>query len=82
LELMTRYADQTVLINKTVIKRASELDKMGFGVYDALHVACAENCGADIFLTTDDKLLRLADACAQNLEVRIDNPLIWLREMI
>ena len=81
LELITRYADRTVLIEETVAKRASELKAMGFGVYDALHLACAEHCNADVFLTTDDKLLRLASGCSQHIEVRVDNPLIWLREV-
>ena len=80
-ELLTRYADRTVLIERTIVKRASELEAMGFGTYDALHLACAEHCNADVFLTTDDKLLRLACGCSQDLEVMVDNPLIWLREV-
>ncbi|CCI31850.1 hypothetical protein MICAI_2180007 [Microcystis sp. T1-4] len=34
--------------------------QLGFKFYDALHLAFAEAGGADIFLTTDDRLLRKA----------------------
>ena len=40
--------------------RALELEERGFVGIDALHLACAEAAGADVFLTTDDRLLRLA----------------------
>ena len=47
----------------------------------ALHLACAESGGADVFLTTDDKLLHKAAACAERLRVRVENPLVWLKEV-
>lgn len=62
-------------------KRASELRVIGFSAYDALHLACAEHFNADIFLTTDDKLLRLSHECSGTLKVKVDNPLIWLKEV-
>lgn len=37
---------------------------------------------ADVFLTTDDKLLRLSRECSGTLKVKVDNPLIWLKEVI
>jgi len=49
---------------------------------NALHLACAEDCKADIFLTTDDKLLRLARECFRQLKIKVDNPLTWLRGVI
>jgi predicted nucleic acid-binding protein len=81
-ESLIRYADRSVIIEATVVKRASELNEMGFGAYDALHLACAEHCNADIFLTTDDKLLRLARESSSRLKVQVRNPLIWLKEVI
>ena len=36
-----------------------------------------------IFLgQSDDKLLRLARECFMQLKIKVDNPLIWLREVI
>jgi predicted nucleic acid-binding protein len=81
-ESLVRYAGRTVLIKKSLVKRASELKAIGFGTYDALHLACAEHSNADVFLTTDDKLLRLSHECSGILKVRVVNPLIWLKEVI
>ena len=81
-ESLIRYADRSVLIEAPVVKRASELKKMGFGAYDALHLACAEHCNAVVFLTTDDKLLRLARESSSRLKIKVHNPLIWLKEVI
>ena len=54
---------------------------MGVGPYDSLHLACAERGRADVFLTTDDRLLALALKHIARLEVKVDNPLSWLREV-
>ena len=69
-------------MKKSLVKRASELKAIGFGAYDALHLACAEHSNADDFLTTDDKLLRLSHECSSMLKVKVDNPLMWLKEVI
>ncbi len=61
--------------------RARELQKLGFGDLDALHLSCAESGEADIFLTTDDKLLNLAIRLAAQLRVQIANPLSWLERV-
>ncbi|MBM3891995.1 MAG: type II toxin-antitoxin system VapC family toxin, partial [Verrucomicrobia bacterium] len=50
---------QPLRINDAALARAAELEARGFGGTDALHLAAAEQAGADIFLSTDDQLLRL-----------------------
>lgn len=62
--------------------RAQQLEQLGFGAYDALHLACAESEKADVFLTTDDGLLRLAKRYSDQLHVRVENPLVWMREVM
>ena len=79
---MIRYADCSVLIEEPIINRVSGLKEIGFGAYDAVHLACAEQCDADVFLTTDDKLLRLARENSSQLKIKVYNPLIWLKEVI
>jgi predicted nucleic acid-binding protein len=50
---------------------------------DALHLACAESLHADIFLTTDDALLRAARRLpAGALTVVVANPLAWLTDVL
>jgi hypothetical protein len=65
-----------------VLQFACEFSAIGFGSYDALHLAFAEQAAADIFLTTDDRLLKLASKCSSLIKVKVDNPLGWLREAI
>ena len=72
----------TVALTDVAIARAQELKAMGFRTYDALHLACAEQAMVDIFLTTDDHVLRLATRHAEQLQVRVANPLDWLLEVI
>jgi len=57
------------------------LEAWGFSAFDALHLACAESGEVDVFLTTDDRLLRKAGTYAKQLRVRVENPLTWLREV-
>jgi predicted nucleic acid-binding protein len=54
------------------------LQKLGFQGYDALHLACSESAKADVLLTTDDGLLKLAKRFSKKLHVTVVNPLIWL----
>lgn len=70
----------TVILTQIEAVRAKELQSLGFKQWDALHLACAESGQADIFLTTDDKFLRLSRRIA--LKVRVENPLNWLTEVI
>jgi hypothetical protein len=62
--------------------RTAMLMGMGFKPLDALHIACAESGEVDVFLTTDDRLLRTAARCASDLGVPVANPLRWLEEYI
>ena len=59
--------------------RAEELENLGFKHYDALHIACAESGGADVLLTTDDRMLRLAKRHSPQLQVHVENPYTWLQ---
>jgi predicted nucleic acid-binding protein len=38
------------------IRRANDLQSLGYKPFDALHIACAEAARVDAFLTTDDRL--------------------------
>ena len=62
--------------------RARSLMALGFRAFDALHLASAELGSADVFLTTDDRLLRTARRVGETLLVRVENPLSWLGEVV
>jgi hypothetical protein len=44
-------------------------------------VACAESGRADVFLTTDDRLLSRLIEHAGELRARVENPLAWVGEV-
>ena len=79
---MLSGAHSTVALADAAIARAQELRAMGFRAYDALHLACAEQATVDVFLTTDDRMLRIATRHTEQLKVRVANPLDWLLEVI
>jgi hypothetical protein len=80
--LIVQRADHKVLVDQAVVQRGREMEAMGFGPYDSLHVACAERGKVDVFLTTDDRLIALALRHSSRLEVKVSNPLLWIREVI
>ncbi|MBW4563184.1 MAG: PIN domain-containing protein [Mojavia pulchra JT2-VF2] len=80
MRLWTAFATSKIMINEQIESRGSQLAELGFKNYDALHIACAEAGNADIFLTTDDRMLRLAARCRNLLQVRLENPLQWVME--
>ena len=75
-------AHQFVSIEQVETSRAQQLEVLGFYFFDALHLACAESGGADVLLTTDDRLFRLASRLSAQLRVHVENPLTWLKEII
>jgi predicted nucleic acid-binding protein len=79
--LLAASIQETVQLGVAEISRARELEQIGFHTFDALHIACAEAGSADGFLTTDDRLLRLAKRSAQHVRVKVDNPLEWLAKV-
>lgn len=51
-------ASAMIMADKSVLERATSLMTCGVGKYDALHVACSIAGGAELFVTTDDRLLK------------------------
>jgi predicted nucleic acid-binding protein len=74
------FADEVVIPQSEEAARARSLEQLGFGEFDALHLVCAEQENVEVFLTTDDGLLRRARRHAGAIRVRVENPLSWYRE--
>uniref|UniRef100_B8HMT5 PIN domain-containing protein n=1 Tax=Cyanothece sp. (strain PCC 7425 / ATCC 29141) TaxID=395961 RepID=B8HMT5_CYAP4 len=64
-------------IDAAIDARAQQLESLGFGLFDAFHVACAEAAVADVFLSTDDRLLKNALRQRDSLKVEVQNPVVW-----
>ncbi len=68
-------------LNDTVRQRSRELASRGFGAVDALHVAFAEEAGADWLVTVDDQLEAAAQRIEPGLRVRVANPRAALAQL-
>jgi len=79
---LTAELTEKILATENEIERAKVLETLGFRAMDALHLSCAEKAGADIFLTVDDKLIKKSEMNIDKLQVRVENPVTWLQEVI
>lgn len=78
LAMLLLAASETMTLTDTIKERATILRGVGFRVFDALHLAMAEHAQVDVFLTTDDRLLKVARRAATDLRVPVENPLQWI----
>ncbi len=78
IEEAMRMARSCVLVDDMAARRGEELQNLGFQGFDAIHLACAEMAHADVFLSTDDRLLRRAVRFHHSLAVAVGNPAVWL----
>jgi predicted nucleic acid-binding protein len=66
-------ASEVVVPRSRSAERAAFLQTLGFDPFDALHLSCAEQGQADVFLTTDDDLVRRAGRRTSELRTRVRN---------
>jgi len=78
---MLPYAAEFSLPDAQVTQRARILNQIGYGAFDALHLAIAESAKADMLLTTDDRFLRQAGRGLGKPSVRVANPLDYAQEV-
>ncbi|MBI2688043.1 MAG: PIN domain-containing protein [Acidobacteria bacterium] len=79
-ETLLSLAVTRIEIDDATILRARHVVRLGYGPLDALHVAAAEAAGADVMLTTDDRLLKRTASKTGNPRVSVQNPLSWIKE--
>jgi predicted nucleic acid-binding protein len=78
---MLPYAAEFLLPDAQVAGRARILNQLGYGAFDALHLAMAEHSKVDLLLTTDDRFLRQAGRGLGKPSVRVANPLDYAQEV-
>ena len=81
-QALASHSHAAIVVGQREVERAQEFESWGILAYDALHLACAESGGADVFLTTDDRLMHKSTAPAKQLGVRVENPLAWVKEVL
>lgn len=81
-EALLSCATSKVAAGERERQRGRDLEAVGFGAFDALHLACAESAGAEVLLTTDDRLRSRAAREKARLAVQVENPAKWYSEAI
>lgn len=69
-------------LTDSILQQAEELQQLGFTTYDALHLAFARFANVDVFLSTDDNLLKRAQRHQEKVKISVANPLSWLQEVM
>jgi predicted nucleic acid-binding protein len=79
---LTKIIRETIIYSPEIRQRAIELEKLDtIRKMDSLHIASAESGHADIFLSTDNKLLKACQRLRNVLKVKVKNPLFYLAEV-
>jgi predicted nucleic acid-binding protein len=78
LELL-QFAAELIFPDHRIATRAGLLHAMGYGKFDALHLALAETANVDSLLTTDDRFLRQIGRRLGNPSLPAANPLEWIK---
>jgi predicted nucleic acid-binding protein len=79
-EVLLLLATDSIPLSSEIVQRAKELEALGYGAFDALHVSSAEAGATEVLLTTDDRFIKRAARAVGSPRVRILNPVEWLRE--
>jgi hypothetical protein len=79
--LWLAQAPVVTLSDEDLIRRTADLIALGFKNFDAFHLASAELSGADVFLTVDLPLLKLATRLTEKLHLRVADPVRLLEEL-
>ena len=72
-------ATEHMSLTPPLVERAKEFQSLGLKHFDSLHMAIAEGANADVFLTTDDRLIKATNRT--DVGIRVSNPVIWLMEV-
>ena len=75
-ELLASSAERIILTD-AAFQRAEDLEKLGYGAFDALHLACAEQAQVDGLLTTYDRFIRLFQRRLGKSAIQVENPVNW-----
>lgn len=75
---LLKLADEQPTFSAQTLVRATILEKAGYGAFDALHLAMAEEAVVDVLITTDDRFLKQATRGLGNPGIPVLNPLNWM----
>ena len=80
--LLASQSHSVIELTPKILEHAESLENAGFDAYDAIHLASADAAQADIFLTTDDQMVKRANRNKKLFSLRVENPVKWLEEVL
>jgi hypothetical protein len=78
-QTLLSLATTKVEIDDATALRAQELVGLGYGIFDALHVAASESASVEALLIVDDRLLRRTARKFGNPRIPVENPVSWIK---
>ena len=81
LQLVNLKAEKVTLTDN-VVNRSKKIQEYTIKLLDALHLACAEEGKAEVFLTTDQNLIKKSTKNHEKIKVKVKNPLNWIMDLI
>ena len=79
-QMLYAVANERVALTVEAEQRAAFFHQHGLKPFDSLHLALAERSEVDVFLTTDDHLLRSVNK--MDVKVKVAHPVFWLMEVM
>lgn len=80
LEELLDIAGTVIPLTDAIVQRGVELQSLGFGAFDALHLAVAESASLDFFCTADDRLKRRSRK-QPSVKLQVVSPLELFQEL-
>lgn len=80
--LLAEQSHQVIVVTENILAYAEKLEISGFDTYDSIHLASAKEAKVDIFLTTDDKIQKVANRNKELFSFQVENPVNWLEEVL
>ena len=82
LQAILSLATREVKFTRSIEAQAQHFMKLGLKLYDALHLASAHAASVDVFLTTDDRLLKAVKRNPESIFILVENPVTWLMQQL
>jgi predicted nucleic acid-binding protein len=81
-ETLLSFASESVPVDERISRRATELFRLGYQAYDALHISICEFSSVDVMLSTDDRLIRRVARGLGRPRIPVRNPVSWCQEAL
>ena len=72
------FQNSVVKINEPLINRAKNIERFGFSFMDALHLESAIAGKADIFITTDDEIIKIFRKVSDSFNIKVISPIDFM----